>query len=66
MNDWKNEACHLVTSEDGATSIEYALLGSLIAAVCVLTIVSVGTNLDSLYVRVCNEVTTAISGAPAC
>lgn len=66
MNDLKSEARRLVASEDGVTSIEYALLGSLIATVCVVTLVSVGANLDSLFLRVCNEVSTAISGTPAC
>jgi pilus assembly protein Flp/PilA len=66
MNDWKYALGRLAEDESGVTSIEYALIGSLIATVCVVTLVSVGGNLNSLYTNVCKQVSTAVSGAPAC
>jgi Flp pilus assembly pilin Flp len=44
--------------------MEYALLGALIAVVCVLTITAVGTETLALYQVVCNGVALAISGQP--
>jgi len=52
--------------ESGVTSIEYALLGSLIAVTCALTVAAVGGNAATLYTSICRGVTTAVSGAPAC
>jgi pilus assembly protein Flp/PilA len=56
----------LLLEEEGVTSIEYALMGALIAVVCVVTITAVGNDLKGLYTLVCKEVSNAISGAPAC
>ena len=66
MISWKHALWHLATDETAVTSIEYALVASLIAAVCTAMVAAVGDNLGLLYLRVCNEVSTAISGAPAC
>jgi pilus assembly protein Flp/PilA len=52
--------------EQGVTSIEYALLGAVIAVVCVGMITATGTNVNVLYSAVCNAVSNAISGSPAC
>ena len=57
---------HLVADETAVTLIEYALVGALIAAVCAAAVATVGDNVGLLYLRVCNEVSTAISGAPVC
>jgi pilus assembly protein Flp/PilA len=51
--------------EDGVSSIEYALLASLIAVICVAMITAVGTNTLNLYMVVCNGVATA-TGKPPC
>jgi pilus assembly protein Flp/PilA len=51
--------------EQGVSSIEYALLGALIAVVCALTVTAVGANTALLYTFVCNQVAAAIGG-PAC
>jgi pilus assembly protein Flp/PilA len=39
---------------DGATSIEYAIMGSGIALVIVATVGSVGTNLAASYTHIAN------------
>ncbi|SMF10908.1 Flp family type IVb pilin [Pseudogulbenkiania subflava] len=49
--------------EDGVTSIEYALLGSLIAMVILSAVMGLGTSLGALFVDVATEVGDAISRA---
>lgn len=66
MDNWKRRLSHLAADEAGVTSLEYALGGALIAVVCIVAIGAVGINVTALYTAVCNEVTTAISGAPSC
>lgn len=66
MTNWKHALWRLAADETAVTSIEYALVASLIAVVCTATVAAVGDSLGLLYLRVCNEVTTAISHAPAC
>lgn len=39
----------LLRNEQGVTSIEYALLGSLIAMVIIAAVAAVGSNVSSLY-----------------
>jgi Flp pilus assembly pilin Flp len=52
--------------EKGSVVTEYALLIALIALVCFLTVVAVGQGALGLWTSACNEITTAIAGAPAC
>ena len=61
-----SKASDFLLDEQAVTSIEYALLAALIAMVCVAAVKTTGTNLSSLYTDVCNKVSDAISGAPAC
>lgn len=54
------KACiKLIRKERGVTSIEYALIASLIAVVIVVAISSVGANLGVLY----NQIMTSIIDA---
>lgn len=39
----------VLSDDKGATSIEYAILGSLIAAVIVLTVATLGTQVQALF-----------------
>lgn len=48
--------------ESGATAIEYALLGMLIAVVIAAAVASVGVDLHVLYQRVCSTVSSATGG----
>lgn len=43
----------LPPDETGVTSIEYALLASLIAMACIVAVGVLGANLDALYFTVC-------------
>jgi Flp pilus assembly pilin Flp len=54
-----------LSSADAATFLEYALLGGLIAVVCVSAVTAVGTNTRELYTKVCNGVAKA-TGNPPC
>jgi pilus assembly protein Flp/PilA len=60
------KARNFLLDEQAVTSIEYALLAALIAMVCVVAVKTAGTNLSALFTDVCNKVSDAISGAPAC
>ena len=51
--------------DQGASSVEYALLAALIAVFCVVAISAVGTNTLTLYTVVCTGVATA-TGNPPC
>ena len=66
MRELLSNARRFLLDEHAVTSIEYALMASLIAMVCLGAVIATGTNLSVLYTNVCNKVTDAISGAPAC
>ena len=55
----------LAIDEDGVTMAEYALLGALIAVVCVVAVTGLGWNLNETYIAICNGVATAV-GAAGC
>jgi pilus assembly protein Flp/PilA len=60
-------ACaQFLREQQAVTSLEYALLGVLIAVTCVATLSVLGGNVGALYATICNSVSAAISGAPAC
>ena len=63
MSTW--QAVRLRYEQQGVSSIEYALLASLIAVVCVLMITTVGTQTVTLYEVICNGVAVA-TGQPPC
>lgn len=54
------------TQQDAVTSIEYALIGSLIAVVIVGAVGTLGTRVLSLFTLVSNCVTFAVSGTGSC
>ncbi len=57
---------HLWREQEGVSSIEYALLGALIAVVCTAVIGNLGgVTLNLLFLRVCNGVALA-TGNPPC
>ena len=42
-------------SEDGPTAVEYAVMLSLIIAVCLAAITSIGTNANATFSKVANS-----------
>lgn len=62
MSDKNRIKSRFARDDSAVSSIEYALVASLIAVVCVAVVATVGTNLNALYQDVCNQVSTAING----
>lgn len=46
------ELVKFVKGEEGATAVEYAIIGSLIAAVIVAVVTTLGTKVSSLFDKV--------------
>jgi pilus assembly protein Flp/PilA len=62
MSDKSRARGHFARDDSAVSSIEYALVASLIAVVCVAIVATVGTNLSALYQDICNQVSTAVNG----
>jgi pilus assembly protein Flp/PilA len=45
-----------LTSEDGPTAVEYAVMLALIIIVCLVAIKSVGTNASTTFTNVANSI----------
>nr|WP_294863457.1 Flp family type IVb pilin [uncultured Pseudogulbenkiania sp.] len=63
MSKPKSILTSLFNDEEGVTSIEYALLGSLIAVVILSSVLGLGTNLAALFANVATQIADAIGGA---
>ena len=50
-----------LTSEDGPTAVEYAVMLALIVVVCLTTIQSLGTNANATFQSVSRAIQTANS-----
>lgn len=53
MNFIKN----FIAEEDGVTAIEYGLIAALIAAVIVVSVTSIGTNIASVFTKIAAKIT---------
>lgn len=49
MRRWRRPVLHLLSDQEGATMVEYALMLAFIAAVCVVAIGVLGTNLNTAF-----------------
>ena len=47
---------HFLVSEDGPTAVEYAVMLSLIIAVCLAAITSIGQHASSTFSKVANSI----------
>jgi pilus assembly protein Flp/PilA len=45
-----------ITSEDGPTAVEYAVMLSLIVIVCLTAITTIGTNANSVFSKVASSI----------
>ena len=61
MNQWRQKIVHFLASEEGPTAIEYAMMAALVAAVCVLAVDAVGSQLNTSFTNSSNSITTATS-----
>ena len=55
MNFIKN----FIAEEDGVTAIEYGLIAALIAAVIVVSVTSIGTNIAAVFTKIAAKITAA-------
>ena len=62
MKQLINETRKFLQDEEGVTAIEYALIAALIAIAVIATVTLVGTQLNSVFMRVCN----ALKGSGSC
>ena len=49
MTTAKNVIRNLIDNEDGAALVEYGMLVSLIALICILAVKSVGTKISAVF-----------------
>jgi pilus assembly protein Flp/PilA len=61
MNAMILKVRRFLTSEDGPTAVEYAVMLALIVVVCLTTIQSLGTNANATFQTVSTAVQTANS-----
>lgn len=60
LNKLSRVAIAFAKGESGVTSIEYALIGSLIAVVIVVSVANVGAAVQGLYEFVADKVAEAV------
>jgi Flp pilus assembly pilin Flp len=58
--------CVFFREQEAVASVEYALVALLIATSCATILMALSINVLDLYTGVCNAVSTAASGKPAC
>jgi pilus assembly protein Flp/PilA len=56
MNSFAKKLQRFLTSEDGPTAVEYAVMLSLIIAVCLAAITTIGQNASSTFSKVANSI----------
>ena len=49
MSKLKKQISHFLSSEDGPTAVEYAVMLALIIVVCIATIRLIGTNANARF-----------------
>ncbi|MCI0361396.1 MAG: Flp family type IVb pilin [Planctomycetaceae bacterium] len=56
-----NKVRHFLTSEDGPTAVEYAVMLALIIIVCLLSITAIGNNANATFDRVAQALSATAS-----
>ena len=49
MKAFSTKVCRFLTSEDGPTAVEYAVMLALILVVCILAVTALGTKVNSTF-----------------
>lgn len=57
-----NMFARFMKDESGATAIEYGLIAALIAVAIIVTVTTVGTDLNTTFTKVSTELTKANGG----
>lgn len=60
VNELRRKIYRFLACEDGPTAIEYAMMGALVIAVCVLAVDAVGSKLQESFTNSSNSITTAV------
>lgn len=61
LGDLKTAFARFVSDEQGATAIEYALIGGLLSIAIVASAIAMGEGLSSVWNYISDEVTTGLS-----
>ncbi len=56
MKNFTSKLRRFLVSEDGPTAVEYAVMLSLIIAVCLAAITTIGNNAASVFSKVANSI----------
>ncbi len=59
MKNFAKKLKRFLTSEDGPTAVEYAVMLSLIIVVCLTAVTSIGTKASTTFTNVANQLGTA-------
>ena len=62
MSRITNHLLQFLKDEDGPTVVEYAIMLSLIVAVCLVAIQAVGTNTSEMYDDIAADMNSAMTG----
>ncbi|HWY85233.1 MAG TPA: Flp family type IVb pilin [Gemmataceae bacterium] len=55
----KQAVMEFVQREDGPTAVEYAVMLALIIIVCIISITSLGTNVNKTFTKISNTLATS-------
>lgn len=61
MSHWTDAVKRFLTSDDGPTAVEYAVMLALIVIVCLTAIQAIGTNTNATF----NSAATTLGGGDA-
>ena len=62
MKSFAKKVQRFLKSEDGPTAVEYAVMLALIVIVCLTAIQAIGTNANSAFNDIANDLNSARSG----
>ena len=62
FTNWREQARRLLTSEDGPTAVEYAIMLALIVVACIGAVGSLATATGSSFDRSSQSINQALSG----
>ena len=55
MKAFSTKVCRFLTSEDGPTAVEYAVMLALILVVCITAVTAIGQNAAATFTSVSTE-----------
>ncbi len=61
MKNMAKKIQHFLISEDGPTAVEYAVMLALIVVVCLTAISAIGSNANTAFEKVADELNAAVS-----